>query len=149
MRKEYKVYFIRQEGKGNQPIKVGFSHDPDERIKSLQTGNPNRLYLGASIPCDSEDIARMLEKTLHWLLKKKYRKLHGEWFIIYGSIPELLALASSHIEGGIKLDNTKYYSTYEKMQKKQVANLKKQLKLKDEEIDLLKDELESIDRNYS
>ena len=142
------VYFIRQEGKGNQPIKVGFSLNPDERIKNLQTGNPNRLYLGASVPCDSEDGARELEKTLHWLLKKKYRKLHGEWFIIYGSIPELLALALSHCKTDIKIENTKYYSTYEKMQKKQITNLKKQLKLKDEEIDMLKDELESIDRNY-
>ena len=151
------VYFIRQEGKGNQPMKVGYSINPDSRLKTLQTGNPRRLCLSAAIPCENEYDARKFERTLHWLFGKKYKRLIGEWFIVYGAIPKLIIEAQKlcRKHDTVKIENTKYFSTYDNIFIERNKKLKRQLKLKDEqiaikdeEIDLLTDELESIDRNY-
>ena len=54
-------------------MKVGYSYDPDARLKDLQTGNPNKLKLCFSIPCDTKKNAVIFERTLHWLIAKKYR----------------------------------------------------------------------------
>jgi len=151
------VYFIRQAGKGNQPMKVGYSNDPDVRIKSLQTGNPNRLYLSAAIPCENEKDARKFERTLHWLFQKKYKRLMGEWFTVYGSIPELIFQAQKlcRKDNTVRIEKIKYFSKRDNLLKIRINKLKKhiklknqQLRIKDEQIDLLTDELESIDRNY-
>lgn len=141
------VYFIRQDGKGNQPMKVGYSNNPDARLKSLQTGNPNKLYLSASIPCENESDARKFERTMHWLLTKKYRKLTGEWFLVYGQIPKLIIAAQKMCrkDETVKIEKTEYFS---KDKDREIKRLRKIILIKDEEIDLLQDELESIDRNY-
>jgi len=72
------VYFI-QEGKGNHGnIKIGKSNDVDKRLKSLQTGNPRKLTLMASIKCKSPDDAFKLESKFH--LKFQDKQIRGEWF---------------------------------------------------------------------
>ena len=56
------------------PIKVGIARDVQSRIASLQTGNPNRLYLMFVAPGDQQ-----LERALHHKLRD-CRGL-GEWFL--------------------------------------------------------------------
>lgn len=74
-------------------MKIGYSNDPEKRLEKLQTGNPHSLRLAAVIPCQSEEEGRKLERTLHWLAERKYRRLAGEWFLIYGSWRGLLEQA--------------------------------------------------------
>lgn len=78
------LYFIAESGKGNVPVKIGYSNDPERRVLDLQTGNPRKLKLSISLPFDSEELAREAERTFHWLAGKKHRSMAGEWFIIYG-----------------------------------------------------------------
>lgn len=59
-------------------IKIGKSNDPYKRLKTLQTGSPEKLILIAFV---SGDIERKLKEEF-----KKY-KIHGEWFI---PAPEIL-----------------------------------------------------------
>jgi len=70
------VYFIQSGKKG--AIKIGKSNDPEDRLKTLQTGSPKTLYLIASIHCKSEQEAYTLEKKIHNKLCKQ--RLNGEWF---------------------------------------------------------------------
>lgn len=61
---------------GNETaIKIGFSTDPQERLKQLQTANEQPLTLLWSM--ERADAAQ-LEKHLHRKFKK--HKLLGEWF---------------------------------------------------------------------
>ena len=91
METEHFVYFIStRERKGMQPVKIGYSKDPEKRLKRLQTGHPNRLEVMKMVKCASEKDGRKLEKTLHWLAKRKFQKLNGEWFIINGSWQKLI-----------------------------------------------------------
>jgi|TARA_R110002153_G_scaffold37013_1_gene108998 hypothetical protein len=56
--------------------KFGFSIDPARRLKTLQTGNANKLKLIHTVQVD-EGVTK-LERKLH----KEYANLrvHGEWF---------------------------------------------------------------------
>lgn len=81
----YYVYFIQETGKGNKPVKIGYSNDPERRLTDLQTGNPRKLKLSISLPFESESLAREAEQTFQWLAAKKHRSLEGEWFIVYGN----------------------------------------------------------------
>lgn len=89
----YFVYFIQQKGKGNQPVKIGYSKDPRERLKTLQTGNPRELLLRVNIPCETEALAIHLERCLHRIAGSKHRALQGEWFMIYGGWAPLIESA--------------------------------------------------------
>jgi hypothetical protein len=89
--KEYKVYFVEQESRGkDKPVKIGVSCNVESRLSKLQTGNPYKLSVKAVFPCKDQDEAFMIERTLHWLTKKKYRHIRGEWFYIYGSWAKLI-----------------------------------------------------------
>jgi len=57
----------------NEYIKIGWSNNPQERIKSIQTGSPYKVMTMAVLPGDSE-----VENALHNKFKK-YRT-SGEWF---------------------------------------------------------------------
>lgn len=61
---------------GKELCKFGFSNNPETRLKSLQTGNPNKLTIVESIFVET-DVSK-LEKKLH----REYamRRVHGEWF---------------------------------------------------------------------
>ena len=63
------VYFIE----GGDLIKVGYSVEPEKRIKSLKTGSPIPLTLLGYIRG-----TRALEGRLHRALASSWS--HGEWF---------------------------------------------------------------------
>lgn len=70
------VYFVLDE-KSNA-IKIGKANDVEDRINSLQTGNPNTLRLMHYIECSSEQHGFLLEKQYHE--KFKHLRISGEWF---------------------------------------------------------------------
>jgi hypothetical protein len=84
----------------NSPIKIGFTSDltPWKRISTLQTGNPFKLKVIATLTGTQED-----EKNLHNNLNR-YR-LSGEWFSS-GAKYEL-ALYNNEYKELIELDNRK------------------------------------------
>lgn len=65
------VYFIR--AVGTSRIKLGFSAEPEKRLRELQTASPNRLVLLAKWP-GTVAIERQLHKEF-----AEYR-VRGEWF---------------------------------------------------------------------
>jgi len=69
--------YIVQLGKGG-PFKIGVARNIDTRVKALQTGSHEKLYLLASIEYDTSGAAREMEKKLHDLYKNS--RLEGEWF---------------------------------------------------------------------
>jgi len=72
------VYFI-QEGRGKHgSIKIGKSSNINKRLKSLQTGNPRKLTLMATIKCTTPNNAHRLESKLHLMFKAD--RVRGEWF---------------------------------------------------------------------
>ena len=71
-----KTYF--SQGVSGGPIKIGLSTDPEKRVKVMQTGNPDELFLIGYIEGD-------LEKELHHYYADI--RLNGEWFI---ATPELI-----------------------------------------------------------
>jgi hypothetical protein len=77
------IYFIRS-GK-NGPIKIGLG-TPSERLKSLQTGNPEELFLIGVIP--NGGLKKELE--LHEMFREY--NIRGEWF---EPCDELLGLIDS------------------------------------------------------
>lgn len=58
--------------------KVGYSDNPQLRLKGLQVSNPKSLRLAHVFTCHDRDSAMRLEKLIH----QKYSKLQrsGEWF---------------------------------------------------------------------
>lgn len=71
------VYFIRTM-KSPRRVKVGKAKHPEQRLKTLQTGNPVELKLIGKIRCQSDKHALEIEKLFHQKFKK-YR-IRGEWF---------------------------------------------------------------------
>ncbi len=68
-------------------VKVGTSTKPVERLATLQTGNPNPLYLGIVRPLSLEDgtsvtglQAKRLERSLHDKLSHLRMSGGSEWF---------------------------------------------------------------------
>lgn len=70
-----RVYFIFQEGDDTK-CKIGKSKNPDERVKQLQTGNPNPLYIHKTLRGYTE-----LETKIHADQAEK-RIDKTEWFLI-------------------------------------------------------------------
>lgn len=74
------VYLIQLEG--TDVYKIGFSKNPKQRVKSLQTANPYKLILVDSYLTKR---ANVLEKTLHrrfasYKVDENLYKLKGEFF---------------------------------------------------------------------
>jgi predicted GIY-YIG superfamily endonuclease len=69
--------FIYVIGNQTNRQKIGFSKDVFKRLKTLQTGNPDKLILHhyVSVP---ENRVRILESKIHSELG--YKRLSGEWF---------------------------------------------------------------------
>ena len=61
-----------------QAFKVGISKDPNKRLKSLQTSNPNKLQLLEVFGLPKNYIFR-IEKECHIALQSRFVK-RGEWF---------------------------------------------------------------------
>ena len=70
------VYFITEMPFSNK-IKIGMSKNPIDRLKQLQTGNPQKLVIYHTV--ESTDYKR-LEKTMHDICKDL--NILGEWFEI-------------------------------------------------------------------
>lgn len=65
------IYFIQGEYGG--AIKIGFSKNPEGRLKQLQTGYPDTLKMLCLVPGSNKD-----ESDLH--LEFQNFRLNGEWF---------------------------------------------------------------------
>lgn len=82
--RECYLYVIKDsEGKR----KLGFSRDPDNRVKQLQTGNALELVVEYRLPIRVKNRA---ERNLHALFPAD--RVRGEWFKITPESKELLLL---------------------------------------------------------
>lgn len=117
---KFYVYFIQQEGRGTQPVKIGYSKDPEKRLLYLQTGNPIELRIKVWLECDTEAEAVHLERLLHRIAQKKFKRLMGEWFLIHGDWGKLI---ESAYKSSTKLDKMP-----------EVFHVKKQVNKKSEKI---------------
>jgi hypothetical protein len=74
------IYFISCDGMWpdrDYPVKIGFSNNPEKRLNSLQTGNPNQLKL---IDYTYDTLSQEVETWLHWISAAKH--FRGEWYSI-------------------------------------------------------------------
>lgn len=71
------IYLIRCNSREN-PIKVGVSKAPEDRLKDLQTANPYELELVSKLYFKNERKAYAVEKATHKIFKENH--MRGEWF---------------------------------------------------------------------
>lgn len=91
------LYFI-SDRKGH--VKVGSANDVDKRLRELQTGNANDLYVAARF----DDLGNM-ESYAHRVLKKEKQRNEWFWFgsAVLGLIKKLVGKSANHIlHGNIK-----------------------------------------------
>jgi len=69
--------FLYVIGTNERYQKIGFSANVDRRLKSLQTGNPDKLAIHHVEPVPKEQV-RLLERKIHKDLA--HYRLKGEWF---------------------------------------------------------------------
>lgn len=69
--------FIYVIGNNEKKQKIGFTNDVNVRLKTLQTGNPEKLILHHYVEIPKNRV-RILEKKIHSELN--YKRLTGEWF---------------------------------------------------------------------
>lgn len=71
--------------------KIGFSADPQQRLKTLQTANSEVLFLHYSFPIDPT-VASRFERHVH--VQHGHRRIKGEWFDM--SPEEIVAMMQYH-----------------------------------------------------
>lgn len=78
-------------------LKIGYSKNPQKRIKAIQSGNPKQLKIPIKWKVVGRNNAKKLESALH----KRYGKLRkkGEWFC--GSILDSLKACNIDNYGNI------------------------------------------------
>jgi aryl-alcohol dehydrogenase-like predicted oxidoreductase len=69
--------FLYVIGTNERYQKIGFSANVERRLKSLQTGNPDKLTIHHVEPVPKEQV-RLLERKIHKDLA--HYRLKGEWF---------------------------------------------------------------------
>ena len=57
--------------------KIGISNNVERRLKAIQTGNPEKLYIHHTEPVNPK-IVMIMERAIHRELNHKKQK--GEWF---------------------------------------------------------------------
>ena len=74
------VYVIAHEESGGAvgPVKVGIGANPENRRRSLQTGNPKPIVLFAQFKAPTRKFAAYLESKFHEFFAGE--RLTGEWF---------------------------------------------------------------------
>lgn len=74
------VYVIAtsRRGRAAGPVKIGISSNPQSRLNSLQSGNPERLVMFCHMAIFGRDAAKSLERMFHTI--QQDRRLDGEWF---------------------------------------------------------------------
>jgi hypothetical protein len=75
------VYFIQQ-GNGG-PVKIGLTTNIENRLKELQQGNPNKLYV-----LHTTTGGQNLERHLHKMFSN--HRIKNEWFTLADEILELI-----------------------------------------------------------
>ena len=80
------VYFITNQRK--TVVKIGIAKKPQERLKTFQTANYEKLIILKTIKLKSRDEAFQLETALH----RKFKKFHirGEWFKLTGTVQSFI-----------------------------------------------------------
>ena len=125
------VYFITTINKGNTPIKIGVSINPESRIKELQTGNPFKLKIIKTVPCLTKSAAYALESALHQITKTTNKKMTGEWFKIYQPIDSLIGMCLKRMSKNRMnvIDNEKFIEiANKKLKAKRQSRKNKRLK---------------------
>jgi hypothetical protein len=69
------VYVIAARVEG--PVKIGFSNNPQKRLRQLQTGHPERLHLHHTQGFPAKRV-KVMEKIIHHTIS--YLRQTGEWF---------------------------------------------------------------------
>jgi predicted GIY-YIG superfamily endonuclease len=69
------IYLLKSEENGY--YKIGKSVNPDKRVKTLQTGNPEKISLISKVEISNKFCYRV-ESALH--SQYSYVKKNGEWF---------------------------------------------------------------------
>jgi len=59
------------------PVKLGISADPEQRLKALQTGHPQKLSIWHCEPVQADRI-KLYERLLH--RDNNHHRLRSEWF---------------------------------------------------------------------
>jgi hypothetical protein len=72
--------FVYAIGDGHGRVKIGTADDVRKRIKQLQTGNPNRLYLIAYLRLRRRFDADQIERAAHD--ENDRDRICGEWFLM-------------------------------------------------------------------
>ena len=75
------VYVVGR-GEPDDPVKIGWSGKPEERLAQLQTGSPHVLRLLGTHPGPDDQ-----ETFLHDRFAPI--RLHGEWFLIEDAVPRI------------------------------------------------------------
>ena len=130
----FHIYLISGSSEG--PVKVGFSHHLPSRLKDIQTGNPEKLYLWGSISVKQKIVVELIEKIIHSHLKENNLHLHGEWFNINVnaalSIFEHFPLCRENLFKGVEIKKGKIENTIDLIQYGFQKNI-----INDDEYDLL------------
>ena len=99
------IYFIVCHVHKNQEwrnsVKIGFSHNPQQRLAQLQIGTPHDLSMWYFFPVDLFRV-KDLEDKLH--RKFRYSKKRGEWFTIHPCVREWISV---HKEASIRFNGIK------------------------------------------
>lgn len=74
------MYFIYVIGPKDieKPQKIGISKNPQKRLKQLQTGHSEKLFIHYKLKCSNKQEAKKFEQRIHKNLK--HLKTQGEWF---------------------------------------------------------------------
>lgn len=59
-------------------VKIGYSVNPQTRLKGISSGMPEKPYLAGSRSFSDLATARYVEQALHWRFRAN--RTHGEWF---------------------------------------------------------------------
>lgn len=64
---------------GNHQVKIGYSKDPQTRLKTLQTGNHETLVLH-----HVEEMTGLTPKLFETIVHRylRHKRIHGEWFLM-------------------------------------------------------------------
>ena len=89
------VYFFHSNYGLFPIVKIGFSKNPETRLKQIQPNFPEQISFNKDLNCvycEGEFEARKLENTLHKRLKK--HRMFGEWFLCQTEVYNVIAKAS-------------------------------------------------------
>ena len=111
------IYFAQDSG--DFSIKIGYTSkpEPDARLPGLQTGNPRRLVVLATMPGEMAD-----EEALHERFASA--RLHGEWF---RPVPELLQFILAELTSRAFVNGHESHQEYLAVAAEASAGLRKAL----------------------